>query len=89
MLITCDCADADCARNGCKRERRADDIAERLLWATLDPVTCRPLDPGTYGTATVDELKEAAAEIKRLRALVKRSTPTVSTTGTFAPSRRK
>lgn len=44
------------------------DVVERLRWATVDPVTCLPLDPGTFGQATVEDLKEAAAEIERLRA---------------------
>lgn len=43
------------------------DIVERLRDATIDIETREPLFSGVFGHATVEELKEAAAEIERLR----------------------
>lgn len=64
------------------------DIVDRLLWATSDPVTGEPYSPSTHRLMTIGDLRAAADEIKRLRSLVQRQTPTVSTTGAFAPSPR-
>ena len=43
------------------------DIVERLRDATIDIETREPLFSGVFGHATVEELKEAADEIERLR----------------------
>lgn len=44
------------------------DIVKSLEWSCRDPVTHEPIDDGDYSNATVSEVKQAIAEITRLRA---------------------
>ena len=48
----------------------SDDLVKSLEWSCRDPVTHEPIDDGDYSNATVSEVKQAAAEITRLRARV-------------------
>jgi hypothetical protein len=46
----------------------SDDLGKSLEWSCRDPVTHEPIDDGDYSNATVSEVKQAIAEITRLRA---------------------
>ena len=48
----------------------SDDLVKSLEWSCRDPVTHEPIDDGDYSNATVSEVKQAIAEITRLRARV-------------------
>ena len=45
----------------------SDDLVKSLEWSCRDPVTHEPIDDGDYSNATVSEVKQAIAEITRLR----------------------